>query len=131
MNGDLTNIRSFRYSDFIATQLESFEGSSLNAKFNNLVSYCCAEIPNRKKELERINKQIDDKRNEYSKLCKELQNVSDLINTLKSVQYYGEIAARKAKSIAEDEFIGCAKVTQVSGAPGAEKCYNAIDKWLK
>lgn len=40
-----TNIRSFRYSDRVASILESMEGANLNAKFENLVLFCNDKFP--------------------------------------------------------------------------------------
>ena len=85
----------------MAKVLEEFPGSNMNEKFNSLVSYCYDEVPKRKKELEQINKQIEDKRNEYFKLCKQLEDIDQLINDLKNIQYYGQLAARRAKNISE------------------------------
>ncbi|MBE7724524.1 MAG: hypothetical protein E7244_08870 [Enterocloster citroniae] len=45
MKDTKNNIRSFRYSDRVAQILESMEGDSLNAKFENLVIFCHDRLP--------------------------------------------------------------------------------------
>lgn len=95
------NIRSFRFSDSVLKHISEFAGDSLNDKFNNLIVYCCDRIPDRKKQLQIIEDDIDRKRNQYNDLCKKLREVDDLINTLKTLQRYGEIAVSKAESIAK------------------------------
>jgi hypothetical protein len=101
MYGQKTNIRSFRYSDYVAKCLESFPGNSLNEKFENLVTYCYDEVPQREKQLEGLKKEIKAKQQESFELEKKLREVHDLIKTLETLQYYGDLAARKAKSISE------------------------------
>jgi len=94
-----SNIRSFRYSDEVAEILEGFSGDSLNAKFENLVLHCYKLLPKKKKELNQITKQVEDKEKEYIKLCSQLQEVSSLISTLETLKRYGEIAARQAQPV--------------------------------
>lgn len=96
-----SNIRSFRFSDQVKEILEGFEGDTLNAKFENLVLYCFDKVPQRKKDLEKINQDIAEKREEYWKLCAQMRDIQELISTLERIQYYGQIAERKGKQIAE------------------------------
>lgn len=96
-----SNIRSFRYSDKVAKVLEGFQGGSLNEKFENLVLYCFDRLETREKELKRIEKDIEAKRNEYFTLCKQLQDVTSLMRTLETLQHYGKIAADSAELIAK------------------------------
>lgn len=96
-----SNIRSFRYSDKVGEVLEGFQGSSLNEKFENLVLYCFDRLETRKKDLAKIEKDIEAKRKEYYELCRQLQDVSSLMQTLQTLQRYGDIAAKQAEAISK------------------------------
>lgn len=97
------NLRSFRYSDKVAELLERQEGNSLNEKFENLVLYCYEQVPQVERDLAFLQKQIDAKRKECRNLCSRLSEVSSLIGTLEQLQRYGEIAAKQAQAITENE----------------------------
>jgi hypothetical protein len=99
MYGEKTNIRSFRYSDEVATAIERADGSNLNEKFNNLIQKCYFDIPAKEKELKEWQDKITKKRDEYFDLCKELEQVHHLIQTLQTLEHYGETAARQAENI--------------------------------
>jgi hypothetical protein len=101
MYGEKTNIRSFRYSDEVDTALQSSDGSNLNEKFGNLVRKCYFDLPKRQDELKGVQKQIDDKRKEYWDLVKQLEKVHNLIQTLQTLERYGEMATKVAKDISE------------------------------
>lgn len=77
----------------------------MNQKFENLVRKCYFEAPKWEKEVEAWKKKTEEKRNEYFELCKQLEQVHDLINTLQLLERYGEIAVRKAKYISEDRTV--------------------------
>lgn len=110
-----TNIRSFRFSDRVNEILTGFEGDSLNARFENLVLYCFDQAPLAKANLERIEEDIVRKQQEYWKLCSQLREVHDLIETLERVMYYGQMAERKAKQISEGA------VCNTKASPGSHR----------
>lgn len=96
-----SNLRSFRYSDKVAAVLEGFQGGSLNEKFENLVLYCFDRLETRKKDLAKIEKDIESKRKQYFELCKQLQDISSLMQTLKTLEHYGNIAVKQAEAISK------------------------------
>lgn len=102
MSSPKSNIRSFRYSDRVADILESFEGNSLNEKFENLVRFCFDAVPKRQEELKKLDEQVKAKRSLYFDVCSQLQDVQQLMDTLKTLQHYGGIAARKAEQIGKN-----------------------------
>lgn len=52
------NIRSIRFSDELAELIDRQVGSTFTEKFENLVTRCVWELPQREAELERIRKDI-------------------------------------------------------------------------
>ena len=67
------NIRSIRFSDELAELIDRQIGKTFTEKFENLVTRCIWELPQKEAELERINKQIDEKRQELKTLWKSAQ----------------------------------------------------------
>lgn len=63
-----TNLRSIRFSDEIAEIVESQQGSSWNEKFERLVYNCYMLLPERKKELARIEADIRKQQDRLGKL---------------------------------------------------------------
>lgn len=76
------NIRSIRFSDEMADLIERQPGNTFTEKFENLITRCVWELPQKEKELEQINKQIQRKRQEIavlsSRSAKIIKTVSDL-----------------------------------------------------
>lgn len=76
------NIRSIRFSDEMADLIERQAGNTFTEKFENLITRCVWELPQKEKELEQINKQIQRKRQEIavlsSRSAKIINTVSDL-----------------------------------------------------
>lgn len=60
-----TNIRSFRFSDFVNDVLQKQTGKNLNDKFENLVLYCFYKLP-------KINEEIKIKHEELNKLNQDI-----------------------------------------------------------
>ena len=68
MKDTKNNIRSFRYSDRVAQILESMEGDSLNAKFENLVLFCHDRLPEVQKKYDMYKSMADRQWNEFMEL---------------------------------------------------------------
>ena len=64
------NIRSIRFSDEMAELIDRQVGRTFTEKFENLVTRCVWELPQKDKELENIQKQIDEKNQELKRLWK-------------------------------------------------------------
>ena len=62
------NIRSIRFSDKLAELIDRQIGDNFTEKFENLISKCVWELPQREKELERLEQEINMKRDELMKL---------------------------------------------------------------
>ena len=57
-----SNIRSIRFSDEMIEMIESQEGDTFTAKFEALVTRCMWELPEKEKQLQEIQTQIDNER---------------------------------------------------------------------
>ena len=77
-----TNIRSIRFSDELADLIERQNGNTFTEKFENLITRCVWELPQKEKELKELEKQIQKKKHEIallsSRSAKIINTVSDL-----------------------------------------------------
>lgn len=62
------NIRSIRFSDELAELIDRQNGDTFTEKFENLVTKCVWELPQKEKELEQIEEEIQEKRAELKEL---------------------------------------------------------------
>ena len=62
------NIRSIRFSDELAELIDRQIGNSFTEKFENLITRCVWELPAREKELQRINQEIRQKRQQLAEM---------------------------------------------------------------
>lgn len=95
------NIRSFRFSGEVAAILEGQEGKSLNDKFETLVLFCYYKLEQRKEDLAKIEKQIEERRKKLNDLQKATEKLMDLERNIETAKYYFGIVERGAKMIAE------------------------------
>ena len=84
------NIRSIRFSDELA-----------ELKFENLVTRCVWELPQREKRLEEIQKRIDQERERLFNLQRATEQLRMLERDIQSAQRDFAIVQRRAKAIAE------------------------------
>ena len=77
------NIRSIRFSDEMADLIERQQGNTFTEKFENLITRCVWELPQKEKELEQINKQIQSKRQEIAVLS---SRSAKIINTVRDLE---------------------------------------------
>lgn len=77
-----TNIRSIRFSDELADLIDRQAGKTFTEKFENLVTRCVWELPQKEKQLEKITKAIQEEQTKLMKLRKrstELKRSLDFI----------------------------------------------------
>ena len=76
------NIRSIRFSDELAELIDRQVGNSFTEKFVNLITRCVWELPAREKELQRINQEIRQKRQQLAEMsshyCKAARTLEEL-----------------------------------------------------
>ena len=76
------NSRSIRFSDELAELIDRQIGNSFTEKFENLITRCVWELPAREKELQRINQEIRQKRQQLAEMsshyCKAARTLEEL-----------------------------------------------------
>lgn len=77
------NIRSIRFSDELAELIDRQAGRSFTEKFENLVTHCVWELPQKEAELKRLDEQIADKRNDIARLMSQSAKLQNTLNKLK------------------------------------------------
>ena len=88
------NIRSIRLSDELLELIDRKVGNTFKEKFENLVTRCVWELPQKEKELERLNQEISEKRQQlaemsshYCKAARTLKELSWKTNELERLIY--------------------------------------------
>lgn len=95
------NIRSIRFSDDLAELIDRQAGRTFTEKFENLVTRCVWELPQKEKQLKDIQKRIDQEWQRLRNLQKATEELRRLEQDIKTTQYYFGIVERRAKQIAE------------------------------
>lgn len=78
------NIRSIRFSDAMIEMIESQTGDSFTAKFEALVTRCMWELPEKEKQLEQIQQQIDRQRRKLGEINRQVYNLESTMNGLQN-----------------------------------------------
>jgi len=95
------NIRSIRSSDELAELIDRQAGRSFTEKFENLVTRCVWELPEKEQQLKEIQAQIDRERKRLYDLQRATEELRMLEQDIKSAQRAFGIVERRAKQIAE------------------------------
>lgn len=95
------NIRSIRFSDELAELIDRQVGKTFTEKFENLVTRCVWELPQREKQLEEIQKRINQEREKLFNLQRATEQLKMLEQNIQSAQRDFAIVQRRAKAIAE------------------------------
>lgn len=77
-----SNIRSIRFSDDIAELIDRQAGDNFTQKFENLITRCVWELPQKEAELTRVQERIERERGHLKELVKEVNKLDDLIRNL-------------------------------------------------
>ena len=77
------NIRSIRFSDELAELIDRQVGNTFTEKFENLVTRCVWELPQREAELKEVQKQV---RQEEKRLTELRKRRTVLDQTIQSIQ---------------------------------------------
>ena len=85
------NIRSIRFSDELAELIDRQVGRTFTEKFENLITRCVWELPQKEKELERLNEQIQKKQQQMaeasSRYARMLNRLRDLEPKFEALEY--------------------------------------------
>lgn len=87
------NIRSIRFSDEIAALIDQQIGDTFTQKFENLVTKCVWELPEKEKQLERAKEMVQKEKEHYLILHKQCGNYSYMLGEIgeKLIQVQEEI----------------------------------------
>ncbi len=99
--GQKNNIRSIRFSDELAELIDRQIGRTFTEKFENLVTRCVWELPEKERQLKEIQKRIDQERKRLYDLQRATEQLRMLEKDIKNAQFYFGIVERRAKQIAE------------------------------
>lgn len=92
--------RSMRFSEATYSMIEKQAGETFSAKFENLVTRCCWELPSKEKELNQIQAQIDQERQKLQRLRKKTNELDNLLFRMSStVQSFNRTAGDTIKSL--------------------------------
>ena len=78
-----SNIRSMRFSDTMIEMIEAQVGDTFTAKFEALVTRCMWELPAKEKELEKYDRWIQEKREEYKSLAETARAYEQAVDNMK------------------------------------------------
>lgn len=78
------NIRSMRFSDEIIQMIESQTGENFTQKFENLVTRCMWELPQKERELASINEMIRTRREQLGRMT---QRVTGYTKALQRMEF--------------------------------------------
>ena len=95
------NIRSIRFSDELAELIERQVGDTFTQKFENLITRCVWELPQKEKLLAGIQDRIKQEQERLFRLQKATEELERLERNLQSAKFYFGIVERQAKDIAE------------------------------
>lgn len=77
-------IRSIRVSDDMAELIDQQAGTNFTEKWENLVTRCVWELPQKEKELEQIQKQINEKNQELKNLWRSTKEWRGTLQSINS-----------------------------------------------
>lgn len=95
------NIRSIRFSDELADLIDQQAGRNFTEKFENLVTRCVWELPEKQRQLLLIKEQIKQERQRLADLQRATEKLRMLEQDIKNAQHYFGIVERRAKQIAD------------------------------
>ena len=76
------NIRSIRFSDELAELIDQQVGRTFTEKFENLITRCVWELPQKEKDLAHINEDIIEKRKLLGRLSSRANAYAKILNDL-------------------------------------------------
>ena len=92
--------RSMRFSEATYSMIEQQAGDNFSAKFENLVTKCCWELPSKEKELKQLQDQINLERQRLQKLRKKANELDNLMFRMSStVQSFTRTANDTIKAL--------------------------------
>ncbi len=78
------NIRSMRFSDDVIEMIESQQGRNFSEKFENLVTRCMWELPEKEKRIAELDKELKRKQQELTNISYVLRSEINQAHSLSS-----------------------------------------------
>ena len=79
------NIRSIRFSDELAELIDRQAGNTFTEKFENLVTRCVWELPQKEAELERLEEKIQQERKRLAELQKRRTKLEQIMQSFSRI----------------------------------------------
>lgn len=76
------NIRSIRFSDELAELIDRQQGKNFQQKFENLVTRCVYELPQKEAEIARLDKLKDEKQKKLSEMSRQIMELKETVYDL-------------------------------------------------
>ena len=76
------NIRSIRFSDELAELIDRQVGNSFTEKFENLITRCVWELPQKEAELKQVQERIQQERKRLAELYKRREKLDRVIGSI-------------------------------------------------
>lgn len=76
------NVRSIRFSDELAELIDQQVGNSFTEKYENLITRCVWELPQKEAELKRIQEEIQQERKRLADLQKRREKLGQTIGSI-------------------------------------------------
>ena len=95
------NIRSIRFSDELAELIDQQVGDTFTQKFENLITRCVWELPQKEEELRRVQEQIDRERERLAELQKTKVQLTRLRMYIDQAEDYIKLVMGTTKDIAK------------------------------
>lgn len=93
-------IRSIRISDDMAELIDQQVGNNFTEKWENLITRCVWELPQKEKELQQIQERIDRERQRLRDLQQATEQLRLLENDLATARRYFQYVERRAREVA-------------------------------
>lgn len=95
-----SNIRSIRISDQMAELIDQQTGSNFTEKWENLVTRCIWELPQREKEIKQIEEEITSKRAKLRQLSDRARKYEQALDNMKwDMQRLGGAISQAAEEV--------------------------------
>ena len=95
------NIRSIRFSDELAALIDRQIGDTFTQKFENLITRCVWELPQKEEQLRKIQEQIDQERQRLAELQKTKVQLTRLRMYIDQAEDYIKLVMGTTRDIVE------------------------------
>ena len=89
------NIRSIRFTDELADLIDRQQGKNFQQKFENLVTRCAFELPEKEAEIARLDEQRRAKLQQLRELDSKLRTIKGVVSTIDNLSAAIQITISK------------------------------------